>query len=167
MAATHRFKSNAPSIGRKPYHYRACGLNDVYLLNGFEVEETAYGRGVMIQRVEDLHRAIGLRLISDGKPLSARELRFLRKQMGFTQAELAARLRVDVQTVARYEKEQCAVSGPVDGMVRVLYALYLIPEDKRGEVLAELKDLLEEHSQVGGRAMYFEQTDEGWDARVN
>jgi DNA-binding transcriptional regulator YiaG len=125
MTNAKRFVLGDQEIVREPHHYKACGLDDVYLLNGFTVEETDYGRGVSVHNIEDLHRAIGMRVISDKKPLSAREFRFLRKQMGFTQDQLAKRLRVDAQTVARYEKDQTAIPGATDAVLRFLYAVYL------------------------------------------
>lgn len=166
MTKTKRFIIDGRDVVREPHHYKACGLDDVYLLNGFTVEETDYGRGVSVHNVEDLHQAIGLRVISDKKPLSAREFRFLRKQMGFTQEQLAKRLRVDAQTVARYEKDQTAIPGATDAVLRFLYAVYLIPEAQRMEVLNELAEELEDRNSDAGRAMYFRQTKHGWDQEV-
>jgi transcriptional regulator with XRE-family HTH domain len=163
MTNAKRFMLGDQEVVRDPHHYKACGLDDVYLLNGFTVEETDYGRGVSVHNVEDLHRAIGMRVISDKKPLSAREFRFLRKQMGFTQEQLAKRLRVDAQTVARYEKDQTAIPGATDAVLRFLYAVYLIPEGQRMEVLNELAEELEDRDSNAGRAMYFRQTNHGWD----
>lgn len=163
MTSAKRFKIKGSDVVREPHHYRACGLDDVYLLNGFTIEETDYGRGVSVHNVEDLHRAIGLRVISNKKPVSAREFRFLRKQMGFTQEQLAKRLRVDGQTVARYEKDQTAIPGSTDAVMRFLYAVYLIPADQRMQVLTELAEELEERDSKSGRAMYFRQTNHGWD----
>ena len=107
-----------------------------------------------------------MRVISDKKPLSAREFRFLRKQMGFTQDQLAKRLRVDAQTVGRYEKDQTAIPGATDAVLRFLYAVYLIPEDQRMDVLNELAEELEDRESNAGRAMYFRQTKHGWDQGV-
>ena len=166
MKAAKKFLLDGKDVAREPYHYRTCGLDDVYLLNGFSVEDTDYGRGVSVHNVEDLHRAIGWHLICDKKPLSAREFRFLRKQMGFTQDQLAKRLRVDVQTVARYEKEQAAIPGAVDAILRVLYAFYLIPEDQRMQVLTGVIDELEDRENSVNRTMYFRQTNDGWDHGV-
>jgi transcriptional regulator with XRE-family HTH domain len=45
--------------------------------------------------------------------------------MGFTQDQLAKRLRVDAQTVARYEKNQTDIPGATDAVLRFLYAVYL------------------------------------------
>jgi DNA-binding transcriptional regulator YiaG len=57
------------------------------------------------------------------------ELRFLRKQMDLTQEALAQRLRVNVQTVANYEKGKTAKIGPSEQIVRVLYVLHVLPHD--------------------------------------
>lgn len=163
MTNAKRFMISDQEEAREPHQYRACGLDDVYLLNGFTIEDTDYGRGVSVQNVDDLHRAIGMRVISDKQPLSAREFRFLRKQMGFTQDQLAKRLRVDPQTVARYEKDQTAIPGATDVVLRFLYAVHLIPEGQRMDVLNGLAEELEDRDSNVSRAMYFRQTNHGWD----
>lgn len=71
-------------VGEKPkapYHYTSCGLDDVYLLSGYEIEQTPYGQGVSIKNADDLHTAIGMYLVSGKKLLSGKEVRFLRHQM--------------------------------------------------------------------------------------
>ena len=66
----------------KPLHYTASGLDDVYLLNGFKVEnDPDYGRLLTIEHEDDLHRAIGLRIIHKKEPIKGPEFRFLRKLM--------------------------------------------------------------------------------------
>ena len=42
-----------------PYRYAACGLDNVYLLNGYELYQLSDGEGVSVRDLEDLHRAIG------------------------------------------------------------------------------------------------------------
>jgi transcriptional regulator with XRE-family HTH domain len=59
--------------------------------------------------------------------MSGPELRFLRKQMRLTQEALAQRLRVNVQTVANYEKGRTAM-GAAETAVRALYALHILPD---------------------------------------
>ena len=49
------------------YHYSECGLDNIYLYNGFEFVETPRGRAVNIRDIEGLHRAIGLILVRDKK----------------------------------------------------------------------------------------------------
>jgi len=46
-----------------PYHYKASGLDCVFLLNGVTTQETPYGSMVTIKNVHGLHRAIGLSII--------------------------------------------------------------------------------------------------------
>ena len=163
MTSKKSFSLDGETATREPYHYKACGLDDVYLLNGFTIEETAYGRGVSVHNMEALHQAIGLKVISDKKPLSAREFWFLRKQMNYTQEQLSKKLHVDTQTIARYEKDQTAIPGSADAMLRVIYAVDSIPADRRLEVLTEVIAELEERSAGSAGAMYFRQTSHGWD----
>ena len=66
---------------KEPYHYKGCGLDDVYLVSGYDVDETPYGSGVRIRHLDKLHEAIGLYLVSSRKVLSGKELRFLRMKM--------------------------------------------------------------------------------------
>jgi putative transcriptional regulator len=153
----------------EPYHYRASGLDNVYLVNGFRPRETSYGTGVTIENVEALHRAIGYELITQQRALSPREFRFLRKQMGFTQQELADRLRLDEQTIGRYEKEQTAIPGPVDLTIRMLFVLYHMPADQRESLLEEIKEHLDRDETVDDEAirpLHFQQTQAGWETNA-
>jgi DNA-binding transcriptional regulator YiaG len=105
---------------RKMYHYTECGLNNVWLRNGYKVEKTPYGEGVAIEDADGLHLAIGLRLVRDKPRLSGAEFRFLRKELDMSQSSLAAWIGKDVQSVARWEK-----SGRVPKMAeRLLRAIY-------------------------------------------
>ena len=103
------------------YHYKGCGLDDVYLTSGYEIENTPYGSGVRIRNMDELHKQIGLHLIKFRKSLSGKEIRFLRHQMGLTQSELARFFGCNVQQVARYEKDQNRLVGPADRMLRIIF----------------------------------------------
>jgi hypothetical protein len=72
----------------KPLHYTACGLDDVYLVNGFTREQIDGEEAVSIEDMDGLWKAIGLSLARDRKALTAKEVRFLRHHMDQTQAEL-------------------------------------------------------------------------------
>ena len=90
----------------KPYHYKECGLDNIYLGSGFSLEEADGDQYVSIINVDGLWKSIGLMLVTRKKTLSPKEIRFLRMQMDKTQSEIARLLRVDDQTVARWEKIQ-------------------------------------------------------------
>jgi transcriptional regulator with XRE-family HTH domain len=122
----------------KPFHYTASGLKDIYLLNGVTEEVTDYGKMVHIKNINGLHRAIGLHIIEKDEPMNGAEFRFLRKEMGLTQAELGESLQVSDQTIANYEKGNTAI-GPAESSVRAAYLLFILPEETR---IAVLKSLL-------------------------
>ena len=166
MRRAKRFLVGDQQIVREPYHYRACGLDDVYLLNGFSVEETAYGSGVAIHNVDDLHRAIAWHLIVEKRSLTPREFRFLRKQAGLTQERVAAKLSVDVQTIARSEKEQTSIPGAVDAVMRQLCAISLLPPERRAAAATAVLEKLGEREEHAAGARYFRQTSRGWDASL-
>lgn len=161
-----RFAHVEHGIDRDPYHYRACGLDDVYLLNGYELVETSYGKGVQIENVEALHRAIAMHLVMMQKPLKAKEFRFLRKQLDLTQKELGDLMKVDAQTVARYEKAESEIPGPTDFLLRMLCAIELMPSDKREEFLEEFRNILaaEAHNH---NPIYLRETAQGWDVSAH
>ncbi len=155
-------QKNYKYIGEKvkePFHYKGCGLDDVYLIGGYDKEETPYGNGLRIRNVDQLHAAIGKFLIRGKKVLRGKELRFLRLQMGLTQSDLARILGCNPQQVARYEKEQNEVPGPADRLIRLLYS------DKIGPRKISIKKLLNEldelDDQINGR-MVFAEVDSNW-----
>src|SRR6516225_423619 len=102
MSERAEFLLKGQELLAEPYHYRASGLDDIYLLNGVTFEETPYGPMVTIKKLNGLHRAIGLHIVEKAEPMTGAEFRFLRKQIGFTQAQLGKRLRVSDQTIANY-----------------------------------------------------------------
>ena len=66
------------------YHYTECGLDYVYLVNGYTWHQTPYGRGVSIEDADGLHDAIALGVIisphalrvMQTRPRSSRAFRF-------------------------------------------------------------------------------------------
>src|SRR5262249_10238492 len=141
-----------------PYRYTLCGLDNVYLLNGYQIHDTPYGAGVSIVDVDGLHRAIAHELISHTRALGGREVRFLRKELELSQAGLAHLMEVTPQTVARWEKGQTVVPGPVDRLIRLLYVDHIggNPEVRK------LLDHIGEIDLPTRRQRVFEDSSEGW-----
>jgi DNA-binding transcriptional regulator YiaG len=120
----------------EPYHYTACGLDNIYLGNGFKLEKNSYGRGVSIEMLDDLHEAIARNLVQKPEKLTGKEIRFLRKQLNATQADLAQWLSSDVQAVGRYERGECeGIPGPVDKLVRTIYLIHTMPGDRLNDLI--------------------------------
>ena len=134
------------------YHYTECGLDNIYLRNGFELVPTKKGRMLHIHNVGGLHQAIGEMLVSEKKHLDGKEFRFLRHELNMTQQILAALLGVDVQTVANWEKEKIKdVPGPAQCVIRLLYSEKMDGNQeicKPLERLAELDELIPEEPEI-------------------
>jgi DNA-binding transcriptional regulator YiaG len=147
---------------QEPYHYTECGLDDVYLVSGYECETTEYGETVSIKKADELHAAIGFYLATEEKTLTGKELRFLRKEMGLTQAELGQYVGLDAQTVARWEKDQYPITSAADIVVRLLYLEHIgrLPDNLR-----ELLTKLEEQDAPREETMLFEKKNGNWRPR--
>lgn len=86
------------------YHYTECGIDGIWLANGYETIDTPYGEATAVHDPQGLHHLIALDLVN-GKPrLTGADLRFLRGVMDRTQAEVAELVGREVQAVARAEK---------------------------------------------------------------
>ncbi len=87
-----------------------------------KVKETPYGDAVHVASADALDKVIAQTLIESEEPLSGRAFRFLRQQLGISQADLSAFIGVDVQAISGWEKEATAIPLSVDFMMRSLYA---------------------------------------------
>ena len=67
------------------HHYLESGLDNILLLNGFEVRPTPYGEAVFIQDVDGLHRSIAKYLVEKPTNLTGKEFRFLRIELDLSQ----------------------------------------------------------------------------------
>lgn len=117
-----QFVFNGEEIKKaEPYRYTMCGLDNIFLLNGYVVETHDGEEYVSIKDRDGLHKAIGRYLIRHRKGLAPKEIRFLRKTMDLTQAELAEKLGNDSQSVARWEKGICEMPGMADKLLRITF----------------------------------------------
>ena len=103
------------------YHYTECGLDYVYLVNGYVVLDTGYGPAVQVEHAEQLDRQIALAIINHQGPLTGQEVRFLRGLLDLTQAELGDLLGKDAQSVARWERLKTAIPPTEDRALRQIY----------------------------------------------
>ena len=88
------------------YHYTRCGLDNVWLLNGYHEEDLgAYGKSVVIEHAEELDRTIARCLVDQDRPLTGQAFRFLRVMLDLSQTAIGRKLGKDYQTVARWEAD--------------------------------------------------------------
>ena len=108
------------------YHYTECGLDNVYLINGFEYITTPFGEGVRIENVDGLHRAIGKDIIELERPLGGKEIKFLRESMDCSQKELAGLLGFgDAQPMLHAERGDRSLRAAVEATLRELYRQHM------------------------------------------
>jgi DNA-binding transcriptional regulator YiaG len=132
------FYLTSEDVRKEPVPYRACGLDEIYLLNGYDLEDHDGEQYMSVQKMEELHQAIGRHLVTHRKGLAPKEIRFLRNTMNLTQAELASRLGNNAQSVARWEKGECEVPGASEKLLRVVFLAPLLSDTE----MAALKDFL-------------------------
>lgn len=144
---------------KKMYHYTESGLDNVYLVNGFDIVPSPAGQSVVIQDVDGLHDAIGRFLIRERKVLSGKEIRFLRHELDMSQNTLARMLDVTEQTVRRWEQEKLSIPRAADALLRSLFAEKIGGDGKISAILARIADIEDEID----RSLRFEESGDEWD----
>jgi len=146
------------------HHYIESGLDNVVLLNGYQLTETPYGLGVFIHNVDALHDAIGRSLIHQRRSLDGAALRFLRIEMDLTQARLAILLGAEEQTLRRWEKARTKpIPGPADRILRALYGEHLGEDGNIRHMVERLADEMTDDPSVSApQHLHFKQTRNGW-----
>jgi transcriptional regulator with XRE-family HTH domain len=110
------------------YRYDACGLDNV-ILKGLPVVQDDDGEEMItIQNVGLLHRVLIIKLASKDTGLLPKELRFIRTEMGLTQAELAAEVGREVQAIGRWERGENPIDTTAEIVIRAR-ALQTVAED--------------------------------------
>lgn len=102
------------------HHYTESGLLNVYI-EGIAVEIDDDGDEIVtIPAVNELHHVIALGIVSHSKGMSGDELRFLRTEMGLTQAELANLVHRDKQSIGRWERDEVEINSASEALIRRL-----------------------------------------------
>lgn len=144
------------------FHYTQCGLDDVWLANGFHLEKTDYDDGFRIDHADELHQRIAVSIINDKRPLRGQEVRFLRVAMNLSQESLAKALGVDRATVLRWERSREKALGVMqDIAVRTTYASRADGDEFLIGVIKELQEADEAEHGDAYRAV-FEANNRGW-----
>lgn len=139
------------------YHYTESGLQNVWLKNGYVIRETPYGKGVSIHDIAGLHKVIGIAIARKPK-LTGAELRFLRKEMGMSQAALALLVGSTDQNVSLWERRG-RIPKTSDRLIRLLYAEHSSGKNVKIKELIERINTLDKVTQ---EKLEFETTKQEW-----
>lgn len=104
------------------YQYTECGLDNIILRNMDVITDDAGESVYSIPNVIGLHKVIAHCIITRSHGISPAELRFLRTEMGLTQAELAEIVKKDHQTVGRWERAECSLDQNAEMVIRLVAA---------------------------------------------
>jgi putative transcriptional regulator len=141
------------------HHYTECGLDNVWLINGFETLETENGQAHSVHAMNDLHKAIALSLVTRDASLTGKELRFLRVELDLSQKGLGTMLGKSEQQVANWEKGVTPLPVLVDASVRQCYSETFHNKSRLSDLLKKL-NALDKH--IHELQIALEETSEGW-----
>jgi DNA-binding transcriptional regulator YiaG len=142
------------------YHYTDGGLRNIWLANGYEREETPYGKALTIQDLPGLTRAICKALVRKNSKLTGAEFRYLRQAMLMSQASLGRTLGRTDQAIAGWEKNS-KVPKFADQMLRVVYAAHADGNEQVKNIIHAMNDV--------ERTINFVMTETkmGWQSKVS
>lgn len=113
-------------LDHRDYRYTESGLQNIILPKAPVYVCPRHGiQAVALREVALLHADIAKAILDQRQPLRREQIRFLRKQRGWSQAELAQRLKVTKVTVSRWETG-AAPTGPANQ--QRLHLLFRDPE---------------------------------------
>lgn len=120
------------------YKYTESGLDNIYLL-GVEICKCSCGEVVAsIPSINELHNLLGRRLINKDTPLIGREIKFLRKNIGFSGKEFAEVIGIDKSTLSRWENNAQPISNSHDRLIRLTYSNFKgIPKKEIEELMKD------------------------------
>lgn len=119
------------------YHYTQCGLENVWLENGYAEKKTPYGKAVAIEDADGLHKVLALGLIEKKGRITGKELRFLRVVIGLSQDGLGKLVGVSEQAVSLWERTGKVPQG-ADSLTRLLVSEKLNGNCKVSDVIERI-----------------------------
>jgi transcriptional regulator with XRE-family HTH domain len=109
-------------MNKNIYYYTESGLDNVTIFGVNPVVDDSGEETVSIANLPGLHRTISFALIKLPRGLNGKELRFIRTEMGLTQAELALLVHKDGQTVGRWERNEHPIGETEEMIIRLAAA---------------------------------------------
>ena len=119
------------------YRYDECGLDNVILM-GLRCCTDDEGELVIhVPNINVLHRSLMGAIAHKSTAINAQELRFLRTELGMTQAELAELVDRDGQSVGRWERGEKPIDRSAETLVRILVLQHVEKAVPRLEEMAQ------------------------------
>jgi transcriptional regulator with XRE-family HTH domain len=118
------------------YRYMECGLENVVISGVSFVEDDNGDSVIRIPNIMGLHRAIATGIVTRKAMMNGREMRFLRSEMGMTQAELAVMIHREPLTISRWERGETEIDANAETLIRLhaIRELKLDVDEDVGEI---------------------------------
>jgi len=145
------------------YHYTECGLDNIYLVNGFEITKTDNGdEEVFIHNIHGLHQAIGKALVFKQGLLAGNDIKFIRTTLDLSQTSLGRLLGLDYQTILGWEKNKSPISKTADHLLRIIFFSYLNRETDCTlyDKINEIADI--DAGEVEASKIELKEVEDGW-----
>lgn len=142
----------------KGYHYTQCGLDNVWLANGYSVSKEGH---VKINDILELHEVIGMALVNKGSVLNPKEVRYIRHHMDLSQKTFGTRLGVTNQAVMGWEKGE-TLPPSMDKFIKTTYYSFL-NRDGDKSVYDFFTELAEMDAQEHDEEIQLKEIDDRWD----
>jgi DNA-binding transcriptional regulator YiaG len=119
------------------YHYTECGLDNVWLENGYVTKKTAYGKATSVDDAIGLHKVLALNLTKKKGKITGKELRFMRTVLAMSQEGLGKCVGASEQSVSLWERTG-KVPLYADSILRMIVSEKLNGNSKVTEVIERI-----------------------------
>jgi DNA-binding transcriptional regulator YiaG len=120
-------------------HYTECGLDNIWLQDGFERVETPYGTATTIDNIKGLHDAISKSLFTKKSNLTGKEFLFLRKELDLSQVEIARLFGVSEGTARNLERKE-KLDSVYSHLMKAICQEYYAGQTRIFEIIESTKD---------------------------
>lgn len=141
----------------KKIRYTSCGLNNIYLLNGYTEIEYGGEKAFSIHNLDGLHRVIGEELCDLRRGLKGDEFRFLRIELDMSQKAIGEIFDKTDQAVAKWEKGQGEVPRSYDLLLRNIFLEHIGENPLVTEMIEQINNL---DRRIQERLLTFEENDQ-------
>ena len=105
----------------KQHHMTGVGLSNIYLRNGFTVEDSDGDETISYENLTGLYFEISRAIASTPFTMRAEEFRFMRKQLQMSQADMAVLFDKSDQAIAKWEKGLLPVPKAESTLLKIFW----------------------------------------------
>ncbi|MCB1782384.1 MAG: hypothetical protein KDI13_00160 [Alphaproteobacteria bacterium] len=142
-------------------HYTGCGLDYIYLMNGFDLYEDEDGdMAYAIHSADRLHETIAYAIITEVPHLRGMELRFLRSFLHISQASMAKCLKRSRDSIAKMEAD---LKKELPDQTEALLRVFVMGHLKENTTIKKMINILQKIEDMEENELILENHKDKWD----